>query len=208
MEPNRIQSIGDLLNARTSGLMGHQPLRRSAVLVPLIERNGEVHVLLEQRPRHLRNHPGEICFPGGRCEEGEEDAELTSIRETCEELGVTPERIEVIGKLDRLVGNTEIIHPFVGRILGQDEFRPNPSEVEEVFSIPLEHLLTTGPKAFQMQFKVVPPDDFPYDDIPGGREYKWRHGKYPTYFYYYENRVVWGITGRILYHFLELIRAT
>ena len=208
MEPNRIESIQDLLNARTAGVMGNRPLRRSAVLVPLIERDGAVHVLLERRPRHLRNHPGEICFPGGRCEEGEDDARLTAIRETCEELGVTPEQIEVVGKLDLLVGNNELIQPFVGRIREGATFQLDPDEVEEVFSIPLSDLLASEPKVYQMEFKVEPPDDFPYDDTPMGRAYKWRGGKYPTFFYYTENRVIWGITGRILHHFLELIRAS
>ncbi|MGZ4112577.1 MAG: NUDIX hydrolase, partial [Tumebacillaceae bacterium] len=111
-----VKAIASTLQKRTPRLMGHQQLREAAVLVPLIEQDGEIHVLFEVRAQSLRRQPGEICFPGGRLEQQDGSASETAIRETCEELGLRKEQIELVGELDVLVGHSQLIYSFVGQI--------------------------------------------------------------------------------------------
>lgn len=197
--------IDKALNNRKPFVMGHQTLFQSAVLLPLIEQDGELYVLFEKRALHLRRQPGEIGFPGGRIDPQDHDPQAAAVRETCEELGIEADQIEVIGPLDYVVTAFQIVFPFVGRIKQPELIRPNPDEVADVFKVPLKHLQTTRPELYLVDLHMEPPDHFPFDLIPDGRQYKWRGGQIPEYFYEYEGRVIWGLTARILHHFLKLI---
>ena len=179
---------------------------RSAVLLPLVESDGELGVLFEVRAHHLKRQPGEICFPGGRVDENDADEEAAAVRETCEELGLRSDQVKVYGPLDVLVGSFPLmIIPFVGKI-PYDAVVPNPSEVAQVFVVPLSVLYQMQPLRFDVPVKATPAEDFPFHLIPGGRNYKWRTYTLPEYFYCYEDKVIWGLTARILRHFLELTR--
>uniref|UniRef100_UPI000B3399DD NUDIX hydrolase n=1 Tax=Rhodothermus marinus TaxID=29549 RepID=UPI000B3399DD len=106
-----------------------------ALLFPEQERP---HLLLVERPSHLKEHGGQIGFPGGRREPGETLQE-TALREAHEELGLPPERIELLGALTPLyipVSNF-CVHPFVGAIAPLPELRPCPEEVQAVLRVPL-----------------------------------------------------------------------
>src|SRR5262245_52406651 len=81
-------------------------LRPAAVLVPLVERTAETTVLLTQRAENLADHAGQVSFPGGRIEERDADATACALREACEEIGLTPDRVEVVGRLDTYVTRT------------------------------------------------------------------------------------------------------
>lgn len=194
------------LQNRKPEWMGHHKLNQFAVLVPLVEINGELNVLFEERAHHLNRQPGEICFPGGKIDLGAEDEKCAAVRETREELGLAAEHVELLGPLNVLVTPFHIIHPFVGRISRMDNIRPNPDEVASVFCVPLEYLLSQTPELHFVDITVTPPENFPFDKIANGRDYKWRKGSIPEYFYYYEDRVIWGLTARILHHFLELAK--
>ncbi len=114
----------------------------ASVLLPFVGRDDGVRVLLTRRTDHLRDHPGQIAFPGGRVEPSDQSAEMTALRETHEEIGIGLDRIEVLGRLPVHVTGTGFrITPVVGVVhppfqLALDEF-----EVAEVFEVPLEHFL-------------------------------------------------------------------
>lgn len=202
----QVQTIASTLQKRKPHLMGHQQLREAAVLVPLIEQGEEMHVLFEVRSHTLRRQPGEICFPGGRLEQQDGSASVTAVRETCEELGLHRDQVELLGELDVLVGHSQLIYSFVGQIEQSVEIKPNQDEVAEIFTVPLSELLQTEPVMHQVAFHVQPHEDFPFDLIPNGRDYAWGRGVIPQYFYQWQGRVIWGLTARILHHFLEVIR--
>lgn len=194
------------LKGRTPQILGHERFFKSAVLLPLVEYQGEECVLFEERSRFLVRQPGEICFPGGRIEKTDTTSEAAAVRETCEELGLTPEDIEVIAPLDILVAPfNSVIYPFLCRIEDHDRIHPN-HEVESLLYVPLQYLLAAEPIFNYISVKLTPSEDFPYELIPNGTQYDWKSGIYPEYFYKWQGYVIWGLTARILRHFLDLVR--
>ncbi|WP_304268168.1 NUDIX hydrolase, partial [Phascolarctobacterium succinatutens] len=145
----------------------------------------------------------EVCFPGGKYECEDNSFRNTAVRETCEELGLKPENITICGELDCLVThNGPIIHPFVGLIDDISKITYSKSEVERIFTVPLKVLLEQKPRRGSVQLADHPGDDFPFDLVPQ-RKRGWRMNKsYYVYFYLYEDKVIWGLTARMLYAFL------
>lgn len=202
-----IKQLVEQLSDRKPVILGSEQFAKFAVLLPLIEKEGETHILFEVRSLKMRRQPGEICFPGGRVDEGDKNEKYTAVRETTEELGITEQEIEVFASLDYMITPFKtIIYPYVGRLPNSASFTPNPSEVEEVFTVPIKHFLNEGAKIHYIDFKPELNGDFPYHQIPGGEKYKWQSRKMEEVFYYYEDRVIWGLTARILQHFLTLIQ--
>jgi 8-oxo-dGTP pyrophosphatase MutT (NUDIX family) len=117
-------------------------LRPAAVLVPLIDRAEGMTVLLTQRTPHLSAHAGQISFPGGRVEEADADTIATALRETEEEVGLTRDLVEVIGRLDTYVTGTGFeITPIVGLVEPAYTLTIDPFEVAEAFEVPLSYIL-------------------------------------------------------------------
>jgi 8-oxo-dGTP pyrophosphatase MutT (NUDIX family) len=117
-------------------------LRPAAVLVPLIDRPNGMSVLLTQRTPHLSAHAGQISFPGGRIEESDADATEAALRETEEEVGLTRERVRVIGRLDTYVTGTGFeITPIVGIVKPPFPLAIDPFEVSEAFEVPLSFVV-------------------------------------------------------------------
>ncbi|NWZ84935.1 peroxisomal coenzyme A diphosphatase NUDT7 [Poecile atricapillus] len=118
------------------------PLPRAAVLLPLTEREGRLHLLLTVRSMQLRRSPGEVCFPGGKREATDKDDIDTALREAEEEVGLQPEKVEVICRLmpgiDKM---NNLVTPVVGFIEDTFQVTPNPDEVSEVFLMPLEYFI-------------------------------------------------------------------
>jgi 8-oxo-dGTP pyrophosphatase MutT (NUDIX family) len=113
----------------------------ASVLVPIVSRD-ELTVLFTRRTTHLRRHSGQVSFPGGRAEPGDATAEFTALRETHEEIGLPPERVEVLARLpDYLTRTGYRVTPVVGLIAPPFELAPDPREVETVFEVPLAFLL-------------------------------------------------------------------
>ena len=110
-------------------------LRDSAVLALIVERDGTDHMIFNRRRDDLPHHPGEVSFPGG-VREGDEDAVACALRETCEEMGVGHDHVEVLGRLpDRISIAGFKVTPFVGRLLGEPTLTPAEDEVAEIFEV-------------------------------------------------------------------------
>lgn len=202
-----VEAIINTVKNREPSMLGFDKLRKYAVLVPLVQVDGETHLLFEVRSLQLRSQPGDICFPGGRVDETDKSFRETAIRETTEELGIEANSIQHVYPLDYLVfQNSRIIYPFVGAITDMNSMQINKAEVEEVFTIPLSFFLENEPDTYKIYVKVQPEEKFPFDLIHRGRDYKFRSRDRDESFYRYGDRVIWGLTARIIKHFLEVVR--
>ena len=191
------------LHRRAPGIDKLDRLWDAAVLLPLVRTEEGICVLFEERAHTLRRQPGEICFPGGKYECSDNGFRTTAVRETCEELGLQPQDITVCGELDCLVThNGPIIHPFVGMIDDISMITYSKDEVECVFTVPLKELLAQEPERGSVQLADRPGEDFPFELVPQ-RQRSWRMNKsYYVYFYRWQDKVIWGLTARMLYAFL------
>ena len=189
-----LHGMADSLEQRLSGDHDLNPgsfpvtvLTQAAVLVPIIDRPEGLTILLTQRTAHLTDHAGQISFPGGRVEAEDRDATATALRETVEEIGLPPDHVEVLGRLDTYVTGTgyEVV-PIVGLISPPFPIVPDPFEVAEVFEVPLAFIIdpanlqrhTTNQKGRTRQFFALP----------------------------YENRYIWGATAGMLVNLAGLLR--
>lgn len=179
-----------------------------SVLIPLVQVAGKWEVIYELRARHMKTQPGEVSFPGGKVEKGE-SFRTAAIRETVEELGVTPGDIDILGELDFLVSYANFtIHCFLGvlKVDDLDSLQINPDEVDHIFTVPVDFLLQTEPLSYELVLKTEDTEDFPYELIPRGREYNFREGKHQVLFYQYGDYIVWGLTARLTKHLTDIIR--
>ncbi|MBY8976298.1 CoA pyrophosphatase [Rhodobacteraceae bacterium NNCM2] len=127
--------------AREHVLAGRVP-RLAAVLCGLVERRDGLYVVLTKRAEHLKQHAGQISFPGGKIDEGDHSAEFAALREAEEEVGLTPADVRVMGTLDDyLTGTAFRVTPFVGMIDPYWTPTPDQNEVAEVFEVPLDYLM-------------------------------------------------------------------
>lgn len=159
----------------------------AAVLVALFEEAGEARVVLTRRSTRLRSHTGEVAFPGGRLEEGEEPL-VGALREAAEEIGLDPTSVEVLGQLSPLatVSGGVTVTPFVGALPGRPVLRPNPLEVAAAFDVALSELLAD---AVYRQERW---------DLPGMPDRD-------MHFFELAHDTVWGATARVLHQLLELV---
>ncbi|WP_188455519.1 NUDIX hydrolase [Virgibacillus oceani] len=195
------------LGNHAPSILGSADFRKYAVLLPLIQKGDAIHVLFEIRSQNLRRQPGEICFPGGRMENKDTSFQDTALRETTEELGISLKQISDVYPLDYVVSPFGmIIHPFAGMITNPEIINPNPTEVAEVFTVPLSFFQNTSPKYHYVYLQMVPEENFPFELIAGGQNYNWRTGKIEELFYIYDDKVIWGLTAKILSHFIDVLR--
>lgn len=183
-----------------------EPGRQSAVAILFLTVNDQWHVLVEERAHQLRVQPGELCLPGGGVEPGESPVQA-ALRECCEELLVEPKQLQLWGQGDILTTPSGLtVHTVLARLY---EYKAtfSPQEVHTVFSVPVDWLLSQQPYRFDSQVSTCPGADFPQDWVPGGKNYPWRKGCWPIYFYpEYQGKRIWGITAKILYHTMERIK--
>jgi len=142
-----LQEIADpvgphpLLRGRAPGAERPQPTP-AAVLIPVVLGACEPQVLLTVRHSALRSHPGQISFPGGRCDDADPDVAATALRETHEEVGVNPTHVKVLGCLPAyLTGTGYSVVPVLGTLPADYPYRLAADEVAEVFHVPLHFLL-------------------------------------------------------------------
>lgn len=174
-----------MLAGRLSVAIDDPELRRACVLIPLIRANGVWALLFTRRAENMASHSGQIAFPGGAVEEGENLPDA-AIREAEEEVGIPGTGVELIGRLDDLVTNSGfLVAPFVGVIHGPIDYVIQESEVVEVFEVPVDALLDPSK--------------------PEVRYVAFRNRSYPAYFYSYEQYEIWGLTGRMLKEFLDMV---
>jgi len=161
-------------------------LRPAAVLVPLIDRAEGMSVLLTQRTPHLSAHAGQISFPGGRVEEHDIDAIATALRETEEEVGLTRDLVDVIGRLDTYVTGTGFeITPIVGLVEPAHALTIDPFEVAEAFEVPLSYIL---------------------DRRNHNRTERESAGRTRVFFVLpYEGRNIWGATAGMLVNLADVL---
>ncbi len=120
---------------------GREP-SAAAVLVPLVQREEGLHVLLTRRTDHLRDHAGQISFPGGRSEPEDGSAAATALREAQEEVGLPPSRVEVIGQLPTYTTVTGyVVTPVVALVQAPYTVALDSFEVAEAFEVPMQHLM-------------------------------------------------------------------
>ncbi|UJL46265.1 CoA pyrophosphatase [Virgibacillus sp. NKC19-16] len=201
-----LSNIISKLQNRQPGILGQEQFRKSAVLLPLIEVENEIHILFEVRSMKMRSQPGDICFPGGKIDSIDKDPRACAIRETTEELGINEAAIDDIIPLDYIVADSgRMIYPFIGSITNLDQIQPSEAEVEEVFTVPLAFFLQTKPDVYKVDVQVVPEENFPFDLIVGGENYNWHTRQIDELFYQYDGKVIWGLTAKILTHFLALL---
>jgi len=196
----------DNLKNRKPGILDQENSFISAVLVPLVNYQGQQCVLFEKRASDMNKQPGEICFPGGSVETSDENEAAAAVRETCEELGLSADAITLIAALDILVLPFNlIIYPYLCTIGDCSNIAPNPDEVDSLIYVPLQDLQSMTPIQTKIKLSPVMPEDYPYELIPNGKNYAWKPAYYPQYFYIWQGEAIWGITARILNHVLRLI---
>ena len=179
--------------------------RESSVLVPLIGSGKDMSLVFEVRSENLYSQPNEICFPGGKIEKFE-SAQQAVVREASEELMIHESNINVIAELDTVVTPfNSILYTFAGE-LNCYAGTFNPEEVKETFNIPLSFFINANPLRHDINITMKPQVDFPYQMIQKGRNYPWGKGQYPVYFYTYENKIIWGLTARIVRNFIEILK--
>jgi len=175
------------------GERAEAPLAPAAVLVPLVGHSAGLTVLLTRRTDHLAHHPGQVSFPGGRVEaqdgaEPEPAAVNAALREAEEEIGLKPERVHVIGRLDRYETRTGFtIAPVVALVEPPLELAPDPLEVAEAFEVPLA-------------FFLDPANHRRYRHDIGG--ILWEYHAMP-----YDNYFIWGATAGMLFNLYEFLAA-
>ena len=172
----------------------------SAVLVPLMEVNGQLCLLFTQRALHMKHQPGDYCFPGGH-HEADETPQETALREVWEEIGIPAEKIEILGPCDIVLSSFgAYIMPFVGLVhdWSMEEMVLNRDEVEQVLPVPLQFVFETEPRLHIVPLKPDFPPDFPFHLIVGGKNYRWGKATMKDWFYLYQDAVIWGLTARIV----------
>jgi 8-oxo-dGTP pyrophosphatase MutT (NUDIX family) len=158
----------------------------SAVLLPLYHKEKEYYLLFTERTQQVKDHKGQISFPGGVYQEEDGTLVNTALRECAEEIGMAPESVRILGELDDIITLTSnyIVSPFVAIIPYPYEFRISQHEIEEVIEVPVSALLDKS--SLREEIEVV-----------GGKPEVMRY-------YRYRGKVIWGATARILYQFLNI----
>jgi len=189
------------------GLTEEEDYVKASVLVPLVSIDGQEHVLFTVRSEALRHQPGEISFPGGHAEESDATHYETARRECSEELGITEDEITYLGDLDYLISPVGVrLHAFVGRLETTD-FKPSSNEVGEIFTVPLDYLVSADPIVATMQVATRPKDNFPFELVPNYVD-DWKLRKtYSVFFYSYKGYNIWGLTALILKNFIDVYKA-
>ena len=175
-----------------------------SVTIPLIETEEGLSLLFEVRSSKLKTQPGDICFPGGRIEESETPYE-SALREMEEEIGISSAK---------MLGQFDTLHEFSGHTLytfvaelppgSLDKINLNEEEVEEVFTVPLSFFKENPAKTYDIDV-VSDVSEFPYEETGISPDYEWRKGKNLLPLYRYKDKIIWGITARIVKWFVEQI---
>jgi 8-oxo-dGTP pyrophosphatase MutT (NUDIX family) len=164
-----------------------QAKANAAVMLLLYPQHQQLQLLLTRRALHLRHHPGQISFPGGKIEVGE-TALAAAIRECEEEIGIAPSQIKVCGSLPCIATSSGfIVSPWIGLLMEQPKLRLQPSEVADAFYLPLSYALSNNT-----------------------RKDRWFSQAYKTHqlhFLPYQGQLIWGATAAILHQLAEQIQA-
>ncbi|MBI3194983.1 MAG: CoA pyrophosphatase [Ignavibacteriae bacterium] len=165
--------------------MSHE-IKRAAVLVPLVLKNDELHLLLTVRTHEVETHKGQISFPGGVCDAEDMNETETALREAEEEIGLPKSSVEILGILDDFATPTGfLITPVVGCIESLPLLKPNPDEVAEVLFVPLSFFINEQNRRTE-------------ERTANGKLLK-------VWFFDYQQHTIWGATAAMIKHFLNII---
>ncbi len=184
-----LERVQQALADYTPRHIDHPAAADAAVLILFHSREGEPHVIFTERTNYVEHHKGQMSFPGGACDEGDDCLETTALRETYEEIGVRREDVRIIGQLDDMVTVSNFrVTPYVGLLTAETDysFTINDHEVAKVVQVPLSFLLEEQ----NMELEV--------------REHQGREVLVPAFCY--EGHRIWGATARMLHQLIELLR--
>lgn len=177
--------LRELLAVRPAIEIEAPQYRRACVLITLTRSTAGWSVIFTRRSEHLTAHSGQIAFPGGVVEHGESLLDA-AVREAQEEVGIPPAQVEIIGRLDDVVTNSGfLVAPFAAVIREPVPYVLQASEVVEVFEVPVESLLDLR--------------------NPEVRYVTFRNRRHPAYYYRHQHYEIWGLTGRMLKGFLDVV---
>jgi 8-oxo-dGTP pyrophosphatase MutT (NUDIX family) len=165
-------------------------LRPAAALLLLYPNAGEWHVPLTVRGSGLRHHTGQVSLPGGRLDHPDESVEQAALREAHEEIGITPDSVEIIGRLTPvpIAVSGHLLHPVIGIAERRPTFSIAASEVERLIELPVARLMERGAVGLERRVRPLPPhvvQTVPYFDVAGAR--------------------IWGATAMVLAEFAALL---
>jgi 8-oxo-dGTP pyrophosphatase MutT (NUDIX family) len=162
----------------------------AAVLIPFVCIDDEWHILFIRRTLNEKDrHGGQVAFPGGRCEPSDLNPETTAKREACEEVGLNPGDIRILGRLNDMMTITNYrVTPIVGVIPWPYNFHPQPTEVSRIFTIPLAFL--ADPANQEVRDRA-----FRYQDKPLS----------VIYFSAYDGETLWGASARMMLKLLKIL---
>lgn len=219
MKPSHLEILKKRL-PKVPGILSKDEFFNSVILIPLIMLEDEWHFVFQKRSASIRQG-GEICFPGGMYDPTEDKSiEQTAIRETCEEMGITPDKINIVGFMDTMVapmGTT--VDAFVGilKIKGLHELDINRDEVEYAFTVPVSYFENHEPERYKARVMIEPSyiDNegrevmlFPAGElgIPQSYSRPWGGRMYNILIYNVKNEIIWGITARFIYDVVERLK--
>ena len=161
-------------------------LKDAAVLIPIVDRGREATIILTQRTSHLPSHAGQIAFPGGKVDDGDDSPQGAALREADEEIGLASRYVDTFGLLRPYISSTGYrIFPVLSTVHSGFDLVPNPCEVDEIFEVPLRFLM--DPANHQR------------------KSGEWR-GKTRHYFAMpYKDHYIWGVTAGILRNLYETV---
>lgn len=165
----------------------HTELKHAAVLIPVVLQP-EPAILLTVRAAHLKSHPGDVSFPGGMVECYDNGIEDAALRETHEEINLTPNQFHVHGRLSTALSkNGVLVHPVLASLNDASNSEANPDEIADIFSVPWQFFAQTTPELT------------PYE----------RHGiAIQVPHFHYQGRHIWGLTAMILLELINLLEGT
>lgn len=202
----KIDCIREKVGNREVGINGIN--RFYSVLIPIVEVDEEMHILYEVRSPKISTQPNEVGFPGGRMEPGE-TSEEAAIRETCEEIGICGEKVEILGQCDKMVTLANFtIDAYVGYIKDFDmsQLRLSENEVGEVFTVPLEFFMENDPEVYEFTIEQKVDKSFSFEKANISKDYKFFGAVNEVLIYSYKSRAIWGLTGRITRNLVEILR--
>ncbi len=175
-------------NGRATHAMEQKKIKKAAVLIPLVERKGELFILFTKRASHLSKHPGQISFPGGKAEKSDQNSVATALREMKEEIGISTSKENLIGCLPPLpTVSGYLVTPVIAFICPNDSPKLDANEVESFFEVPLSKFMS-------------PNSMFKHPFLFQGKK---------TYIYAttHQEHLIWGLTAQILNTLIELLSA-
>ncbi len=203
--------------AEKEQLIGRERYKITSVLLPIIEYEGQCQLLFQVRSQ-LIPQPGEVCFPGGKFDPAMDiTTKHTALRETVEELGISKNQIDYVGKLGHYAAPMGVlVDAYVARLNVKypDSLQINKTEVARTFTLPIHYFKENPPDIYTVNIKVEPYRNengenvmlLPYKKLGLPKRYEKPWGNIGHRIFVYNNEpVIWGITGELIYDFIKII---